>query len=321
MIKDGYIYFGQGTATNSGVVGADNADFGWLKRHPEFHDTPCNDITLTGQNYESANPLTDDPDDKAVTGAYKSFGTKSEAGEVIKGSVPCNGAIMRVPLDGGKVEVIAWGLRNPFGLALAPDGKLFTTENAYDERGSRPVWGAGDVLWEVKENAWYGWPDFSAGERIAMDEEYKSPSESRVRSVLSKLPSTPPKPAAILGVHSSSNGFAFSTNKNFGYEGEAFVAQFGDMAPNVGKVLSPVGFKVVRVNVGTGVIRDFAVNKGKRNGPATWLKKSGLERPVSVKFDPKGEALYVVDFGIVRMTAKGPQPEVKTGVIWKIVKE
>ena len=32
VIKDGYIYFGQGVATNSAVVGKDNADFGWLLR-------------------------------------------------------------------------------------------------------------------------------------------------------------------------------------------------------------------------------------------------------------------------------------------------
>ena len=72
----------------------------------------------------------------------------------------------------------------------------------------------------------------------------------------------------------------------FGFNGEAFIAQLGDMAPNVGKVLAPVGFKVVRANVTNGVVRDFAVNKGKRNGPASWLKKGGLERPISVKFDP-----------------------------------
>jgi len=43
---DGAIYFGQSTATNSGVVGPDNFQFGWLKRKPDFHDTPCRDITL-----------------------------------------------------------------------------------------------------------------------------------------------------------------------------------------------------------------------------------------------------------------------------------
>jgi hypothetical protein len=94
----------------------------------------------------------------------------------------------------------------------------------------------------------------------------------------------------------------FSQNPSFGYAGQVFIAQFGDMAPDVGKVLSPVGFKIVRVDVTNGVIEDFAVNKGKRNGPASWLGKGGLERPIAARFSPDGEALYIVDFGIIKMT-------------------
>jgi len=321
VVKDGYIYFGQGTVTNSAIVGEDNAEFGWLKRNQTLADIPCGDVTLRGENYETANILTDDPNDKAITGAYSPFGKATSKGQVVKGRVPCNGAIMRIPIEGGKPEVVSWGLRNPFGLSLSPDGKLYTTENAFDERGSRPVWGAGDVLWEVKENTWYGWPDFSAGKRIANDEEFKSPSRTEVKPLLMNYPNTPPKPAAILGVHSSSNGFDFSRNKSFGYYGEAFIAQFGDMAPKVGKVMFPVGFKIVRVDVNTGVIQDFAVNKGKRNGPASWLKNGGLERPISAKFDRSGESLYIVDFGILKMSKKGPEAVTKSGVIWRIVKK
>lgn len=321
VIKDGYIYFGQGTATNSGVVGEDNADFGWLKRDKNFHDIPCGDVVLSGENYESSNVLTDDPNDKVLTGAFVPYGTRTSAGQVIRGAVPCTGAIMRVPMEGGTAEVVAWGLRNPFGLALSAQGKLFVTENAYDDRGSRPVWGAGDVLWEIIEGKWYGWPDFSEGKPIASDEEFKAPSSKAVKPVLQKNPSEPPAPVAILGVHSSACGLDFSTNSEFGYEGEAFIAQFGDMAPNVGKVLSPVGFKIVRVNVSNGVVRDFSVNKGKRNGPASWIKSGGLERPIAVKFDLSGAALYVVDFGILKMTAEGPIPQEKTGVLWKITKK
>ncbi len=320
VVKDGYVYFGQGTATNSAIVGEDNAKFGWLLRKKEFHDIPCGDVTLAGENYESANVLTDDTNDRASTGAYSAFGNPTTPGQVIKGSVPCNGAIMRIPLDGGKPEVIAWGLRNPYGLAFSQDGRLFVTENAYDDRGSRPVWGAGDVLWEIKEGMWYGWPDFSGAKPIQNDEEFKAPGKKPVKPLLQKYPNTPPKPVAVLGVHSSSNGIDFSTSTAFGFTGEAFIAQFGDMSPDVGKVLFPVGFKVVRVNVNDGVIRDFAVNKGKRNGPATWLKSGGLERPVSVKFDRTGNALYVTDFGIMRVTKKGAEPQTNTGVIWKITK-
>jgi glucose/arabinose dehydrogenase len=320
-IKNGYIYFGLGTATNSAVVGNDNAKFGWLSRHKTFHDIPCDDITLNGINYPTENVLTEQHGDNANTGAYSPYNTTTSAGEVIKGKIPCTGAILRMPIAGGKPELVAWGFRNPYGLAFSPQGNLFITENAYDDRGSRPVWGAGDVLWEVKQGMWYGWPDFSAGKPIKGDEEFKVPGKKAVQPVLAKYPNQPPKPVAILGVHSSSNGFDFSRNANFGYPGQAFVAQFGDMAPDVGKVYSPVGFKVVRVNVESGEVEDFAVNKGKKNGPASWLKSGGLERPVSVKFDPPGDALYVVDFGIMKITKDKSLPQVKTGVIWKIIKE
>ncbi len=321
VIKDGYIYFGQGTATNSSVVGEDNLDFGWLKRKPSFHDIPCRDITLNGINYSSANVLTDDKNDKTSTGAYVPFGTTTTSGQVIKGAIPCSGSIMRVPVTGGDIELVAWGFRNPFGLATSPDGKLFITENGYDDRGSRPVWGSGDVLWEIKNGLWYGWPDFSAGKPLQNDEEFKVPGKEYVKPVLQKYPNTPPKPTAIFGVHSSANGLDFSRNNLFGYQGEAFVAEFGDMAPKSGKVESPVGFKVVRVDVNNGVIHDFAVNHGKKNGPASMNGNNGMERPLSVKFNTAGDALYIVDFGIMKLTEQGPQPQMNTGVVWKISKQ
>jgi hypothetical protein len=104
---DGAIYFGQGTATNSAVVGEDNAQFGWLPRQPMFHDTPCQDVTLTGQNFTTANPPTPD-DDRATTGAFVAFGTSTTAGQVIRAAVPCNGAVMKVPAGGGTPELVAW---------------------------------------------------------------------------------------------------------------------------------------------------------------------------------------------------------------------
>jgi hypothetical protein len=325
VIRDGYIYFGQGTATNSGVVGKDNAEFGWLMRKKDFHDIPCKDVVLAGQNFREANLLTEDANDSATTGSYVPFGTPTQRGQIIKGQLPCSGSIMRIPLSGGQVELVAWGLRNPFGLALSPDGRLYVTENGYDERGSRPVWGSGDVLWEIRQDTWYGWPDYSAGKPIWGDEEFKSPKIKKpereaVKPVLQVQPNQPPQPAAIFGVHSSSNGFDFSRSNTFGFAGQAFVAQFGDMAPESGKVESPVGYKIVRVDVNTGVIRDFATNKGKRNGPATFLGTGGLERPVSARFNPPGDALYIVDFGIMKMTEAGPQPQMKTGTIWRITK-
>ncbi|MEX2336217.1 MAG: glucose dehydrogenase [Fulvivirga sp.] len=315
-IKGGFVYFGQGTATNSGIVGEDNAQFGWLPRKQEFHDIPCESITVNAENFVTSNVLTQAEKDKAVTGPYSSFNATVEQGQVISGALPCSGAIMRVPVDGGDLELVAWGLRNPYGLAFSSAGALYVTENSYDVRGSRPIWGTGDVLWKIEQGKWYGWPDYNAGIPIA---NFKAPGEDQPKQLLAEHPGEPPNPVAVFGVHSSSNGIAFS-NANFGHTGAVFVAQFGDMAPDVGKVISPVGYKVVKVSIANGVIEDFVVNKGKKGGPASWLESGGIERPVAVQFSPEGD-LYIVDFGILTMSKNGADPHQKTGVIWKVTRK
>ena len=317
---DGMIYFGQGTATNSGVVGTDNYQFGWLKRYPDFHDVPCRDITLSGKNYTTDNPLTDDANDRATTGAFVPFGTATTAGQRIPGRVPCNGAIMRVRPAGGRPELVAWGLRNPFGLAFAPDESLFVTDNLYDARGSRPVFGTGDLLWRIEEGKWYGWPERFANLALHEHESFAPPGESRVSRLIDPYPGEAMEPVAKLGVHSASTGIDFSRSASFGHVGDAFIAQFGDMAPGVGKVMAPVGFKVVRFSPGDGIIHDFALNRGDANGPASRVGGGGLERPVAVRFDPSGQSLYLVDFGVMTIGERGPQPRPETGVLWRITR-
>jgi glucose/arabinose dehydrogenase len=316
---DGAIYFGQGTATNSGVVGEDNLKFGWLKRFPKFHDIPCRDVVLAGVNYQTADvPMSADLP-KTPTGAFVPFGTATRPNQVIKGRLPCSGAVMKIAPAGGKLELVAWGFRNPFGLAFAPDGQLYVTDNGYDDRGSRPVWGTPDVLWRVVPGAWYGWPDYSEGLPINQ-QLYTVPAKGTPQLVLAQGPGKPPRPVAALGVHASSNGLDFSRSHTFGFVGQAFIAEFGDQAPESGKSLHPVGFRVIRVDVTNGRIEDFAVNRGDANGPATKIGSAGLERPVAVRFDPSGNALYVVDFGIMLMDKAGPKPQERTGVLWRITR-
>jgi glucose/arabinose dehydrogenase len=320
---DGNIYFAVGVATNSGVVGTDNYQFGWLKRFPDFHEIPARDIRLTGENFTTENPLTAEAGDKATTGAFAAFGTATKAGQVIKGALPCTGAVMRVAPKGGALDLVAWGLRNPFGLTFAPDGRLLVTENQYDDRGSRPVWGSGDLLWAIdpgREAIWYGWPDFHGEHPLTWDDHFQPPGKPAPKFLLAEHPNKPPKPAARLGVHGSACGLDVSRSESFGHVGEAFVALFGDMAPGAGKVMEPVGYQVARVDLNTGVIEPFAVNRGRKNGPASKLKVGGLERPVACRFDPSGESLYVVDFGIMTMAKSGAQPRQNTGVLWRIVR-
>jgi glucose/arabinose dehydrogenase len=169
----------------------------------------------------------------------------------------------------------------------------------------------------VQPGLWYGWPDFSGGEPIST-ERFKPPGKARPKFLLAKHPNAPPKPVAKFGVHASANGFDFSSHESFGHVGQAFVALLGDEAPAVGKTLHPIGFKVVRADVQSGVVHDFAVNRGPKDGPASKVGGGGLERPIAVRFDRSGEALYVVDFGVLLHDRKGAHPQPGSGVIWRI---
>ena len=316
---DGWIYFGVGSATNSGVVGPDNAQFGWLKRFPDAHDIPPCDVVLSGQNFVSDDALNPECGKTVTTGAFVPYGTPTCPGQVIKGQLPCTGAILRIPPSGGKPEMVAWGFRDPFGLGFAPDGSLYAADNMYDERGSRPVFGAGDLFWKVQPGLWYGFPDYWGSVPLTHPRFAENKTEPRPRFLLAQHPNTPPEPVARLGVRSSSDGFDFSRNPDFGHVGEAFIAVFGDMTgPSNGKVLHPVGCRVVRVDPCNGVIQDFVVNQGLEAGPASKECNGGIERPVSCRFNNGGDALYVVDFGVITRSAKGPQPYPGTGVLWRV---
>ena len=315
---DGSLYFGVGTATNAGVVGQDNLERGWARRHPGLHDVPCKDTVLMGYNYRTPDPRTG-AQGEVATGAFAPYGARTESGEVIPGRVPCSGGIFRVPLvvgargaggvggAGGAPELVAWGFRNPYGLAFSADGRLFATDSSPEPRGSRPVRGAADFLWEVTAGRWYGWPDFAGGEPVYR--RHAGSPEPAAR-LFATHPDIPPRPAARLAPEAGAGRLDFARGAAFGFAGEAFVAQPGDLSPEGGQ--APGGVEVTRVNVETGATQRFAWNKAGARG--------GLARPVDARFDPSGEALYVVDFGVVDLEGAKPDAAEGTGVLWRITR-
>src|SRR5258708_20989512 len=161
---DGWLYFGHGAMTNSGVVGLDAYEIGWLRRLPHAHDVPGLPVRLRGQRFTTADPLTGRSE--AVTGAFAPFGTPSRPGQVVEPGLPCTASVMRCRTDGSGLELVAWGIRNAYGVCFLPDGRLLALDQGADDRGSRPVGGAPDLLLEVRPGRWYGWPDFIGGRPI-----------------------------------------------------------------------------------------------------------------------------------------------------------
>lgn len=312
---DGKLYWGQGTATNTGVVGADNFAYEWLPAFPDFHDVPGADVVLTGRNVRYRDVL-GSLTDEVSCGAYVPFGTATEPGQVIRGSAAASGAVLRCRPDGSGLECVAWGLRNPYGIAFHPDGRLFATEHGIDERGERYIVGDLEDFYEIREGAWYGWPDYASGVRLD-DPHWGGKGRNREPLLADPPDPDPPKPFVSLPPHAAPNGVDFCRDPAFGFEGDAFVALFGDVAPVTARPMAPVGFKVVRIDMRSREVVDFAVNK--INGPASKLPHSGFERPAHCQFGPDG-ALYVVDWGQIDIAPEvgGIRMPLESGALWRI---
>jgi glucose/arabinose dehydrogenase len=306
MGPDGKLYWGEGSATNSGVVGLDNRDAtGWLGRNPEFHDIPCRDVQLSGQNFTT--PGLDDPSATVTTGAYMPFGTASTPGQVIPGQVPCTSSVLRMNPDGSGLEMVAWGFRNPFGVGFSPrdsvlKGALVVANNGTDVRGSRPVESDGDDLFVVREGAWYGWPDYLDEQPVT--EPRFDPDHQGIARLLN-VPSEGDAQGAIMHFEKgvSADGFSFSTSDAFGFKNDLFIALWGPLGfgdqptPTAGYNVERVHFDEGPGGILAGAQRDvFAANR--MPGPASQNNLNGIEHPSDVQFSPDGRTMYIIDFGV-----------------------
>jgi glucose/arabinose dehydrogenase len=292
---DRRLYFSQGAMTNSGVVGLDAYELGWLRRLPHAHDVPGYDVVLTGENFDTEDPI---GGGTTRTGAFVPFGAGTRPGQRRPGRVPATSAVMRCSLDGSELELVAWGLRNAYGLGFLPDGRLLATDQGADDRGSRPIGEAHDLLFEVRPGAWYGWPDFVGGDPVT-DPQYRPDRGPAARFLLANHEELPPpeRPLVRFAPHSAAAKFDTST------QGWLAVALFGDVAPMTAPAGEPRGREVVRVDT-----RDWTVEP---------LGLDGLARPIDVRFDWDG-ALWVLDFGRFEMTAAGVAAEPESGGLYRV---
>jgi len=313
---DGKMYFGIGTATNSGVVGTDNL---WVTEYSFFCDRPGQPIILNGQNFESDNMLIAGRKEKVLTGAFKPFGESNSRFELVREVIRASGSILRANLDGTDLELVAWGLRCPSYLKFFYD-QLYVSNNGYDVRGSRPIANAPDEFIQIIEGAWYGFPDFAGGEPVNSP-RFRPDGGVQPELLLACHPSRPPRPLALFPPDSYIVGFDFNFNRKFAPIGTIYIAELGSIQfKSIGKgvqLFPTSGHKVSKINPYNGSVSTFAIN---RSGLPSYITgEGGFGRPVDVVFGPDG-AMYILDMGI----SPREDPNIilpHTGVIWRVTKD
>jgi len=351
--KDGWIYWSQGSPTNSGVVGRYNGG------GTNQQDIPCQDITLSNNVFDSGGGVT--------TSGYSPFGTTNPGGTVkaftgATGAGICDGAILRAKLDAknakASIQPVSWGYRNPYGLRFAPGdhplkGALLVSENGEDERGARPANNAPDRLAIAQQNPdgspdYHGWPDRFGflDSTQAVFNPVGGPGDDNAAAVVGKpvqpVLARPPQPitapialepadVAVVGLDFAPNSFAVGPVKR----GAVLVSREGDFGFSKANGDPEAGHDIELVNFG-GSGQPLRLQQTKfafnTTGDQAFTDPGvrGINRPTDVKFGPDGCA-YLVDYGAVRDfgqsdpatqfkgAGNGPLVQIPgTGVIWKI---
>ena len=323
--RTGALYFGVGSATNSGVVASnDPVNQKWLEKRPQMRDIPCRDLTLAGQKFV---------DEKGVTtGAYQAHG-KSDATRV-PGEALCTGAIYKLPPGSKTPELVAWGFRNPVAIAIDAKGTLLVGMHGADIRGTRPVLDDPDAIYRVRPGAWYGWPDYSADLLPFTDPRYRPPDQflakghAGVEFVIDHRASGLSAPdrsllVAATAPHAALGGMTVVPARGpfSRWAGSLLVSEMGDFKPTTDPVKPDerAGFQVESIDLATGRRATFARNRGTGAAqPASRIDlEEGFERPVDVKVGPDG-LVYVLDFGVFNPSEKTMKVFPKTGRVYRI---
>ena len=340
--NNGRLYFGVGTATNSGVVGNDNWDAGWLKRYSDVHDIPYDPnstLYLLGRRFDTPNPQAGlFGSDITVTAPFQPFGVSNQT-QLFGNNPKPNGAIYSVGIDGGDLRIEAYGIHNPRGLAFNDNeyGRLYMTNDGMELRGTRPVKDDPDCLLRVSSGVWYGWPDYATNCQPVSNSIFQPGPEMMMKSGYPDLSflidhersglHAPDAKEMVAGVFPSLSGaakfdFAPASGPFKDLRGSAIVPLDGDRSPFATsglKLAGRVGFKVVLVDLDTKQVKDFIHNTAGIPASMQDYGTVALERPIDVKVGPDG-AIYILDFG--QMENKEGEPEIHagTGRIFKLYK-
>ena len=223
------------------------------------------------------------------TKLYATAGSNSNVAENGMPAEEGRAAIYEIDRATGAKRLFATGLRNPNGMAWAPDGVLWTVANERDELGNDLV---PDYLTSVKDGAFYGWPYSYYGQHV--DDRVKPQRPDMVAKAIA--------PDYALGAHVAALGLvaAGKTALPAPFANGMFIGEHGSWNRK-----PQVGYKVVFVPFAAGkpsgqpvdVLTDFVNAKGEARG-----------RPVGVAISGKGALLVADDVGntVWRVTGTAP---------------
>jgi glucose/arabinose dehydrogenase len=258
-------------------------------------------VDLAGGGNHWARNVVAAPDGKSLFVSVGSSSNIAENGLAAEGALyegargaakGARAAILQVFPDTKTMQVYAWGVRNPNGMAFEPrSGSLWTVVNERDMLGSdMPP----DYLTQVDAGGFYGWPWNYWGGHV----------DKRVSPGRPDLVQYTKRPDYALGAHTAPLGLAFAADAKLGanFANGAFIGLHGSWNR---KPLS--GYKVVYVPFGAN---GFPAPGAKPVDLLTGFLgpdgKTARGRPVGVITDATGALLVADDVGntIWRVSAK-----------------
>jgi glucose/arabinose dehydrogenase len=167
------------------------------------------------------------------------------------------------------------------------------------------VGNAPDLLIEVKQGAWYGWPDFIGDEPVTYP-TYAPERGQPPSFVVANHDEMPPlaKPLLRFPPHVAAVKFDALPPDAPAWSGQLLVALFGEEVPMTAPRWPRVGRSIARVDPS-----DWSLHEGIR-GP--------FARPIDVRFNRADESLYVLDFGHFEFRKDGLDAKPRSGRLWKM---